>query len=249
MIRQRIILLILLVTAAGASAQQAGAPANPTRLDQMEAIYQKELSARHIPLLGKYLTELQKHGAAATAEEQPYYQAEIARIQAVIESGGALDLIAAQKSPTGELPMPAPMPPPDTPERKNALIVLTPAMAAQTAPPWQEGAKSPALVSAEWRIEAMEAGTYDILIHYSAPMLAEPLPVKVEFAGQTVQKVMETTRMTKDAESFRIFRLGTLALTTDQRGETLSLTVGDKKQPLLNLKSILITKPRPPSNQ
>ena len=247
MIRHRIILL--LVAAAGsASAQLPTATANPTRLDQMEAIYQKELSARHIPLLGKYLTELQRHGAAATAEEQPYYQAEIARIQAVISGGGALDLIGAQQSPTGELPMPAPMPPPDAPERKNALIVLTPGLAARTAPPLAEGAVSPALVGAEWRIEAMEAGTYDILIHYSAPMLAEPLPVKVEFAGQTVQKVMETTRVTKDVESFRILRLGTLALTADQRGETLRLTVGDTKQPLLNLKSVLITKPRPPSN-
>jgi hypothetical protein len=246
MIRHRI--LPLLFAAAVASAQQPTEPANPTRLDQMEAIYQKELSARHIPLLGKYLTELQRLGAMATADEQPSYQAEIGRIQAVISAGGALDLIAAQKSPTGELPMPAPMPPPDPAERKNALIVLTPALAARTAPPLEAGAVSPAVIAAEWRIESMEAGTYDILIHYSAPALAEPLPVKVEFAGQTVQKVMDTTRVTKDAESFRIFRLGTLALTADQRGETLRLTVGDQKQPLLQLKSVLITKPRPPSN-
>lgn len=244
----RHLILLLLFAAAGASAQQPPAPANPTRLDQMEAIYQKELSARHIPLLGKYLTELQRLGALATADEQPYYQAEIGRIQAVISAGGALDLIAAQKSPTGELPMPAPMPPPDPAERTNALIVLTPALAARTAPPLEPGAVSPTVTVAEWRIESIEAGTYDILIHYSAPALAEPLPVKVEFAGQTVQKVMETTRVTKDAESFRIFRLGTLALTADQRGETLRLTVDDKKQPLLHLKSVLITKPRPPSN-
>ncbi len=51
--------LLLLTLRAGAQ-QPAAPPVAATRLQQMEGIYQKELSARHIPLLGKYLVELQR---------------------------------------------------------------------------------------------------------------------------------------------------------------------------------------------
>ncbi len=243
-----LILTFLFAAAAMVNAQEPPAAGHVTRLQQMEAIYQKELSARHIPLLGKYLTELQRHRSAATADEQPAYDAEIARIQEVIAGGGALDLIAAQQSPAGQLPMPAPMPTSPAAERKDALIVLTPALATRIVPPPPNGAVTTAVSSAEWQVGGMEAGTYDVLIHYAVPELSEPLPIRVEFAGQTLEKAMETSRVTKDAGAFRIFRLGTLALTADQRGETLRLTVGDKKQPALVLKSVLITKPRPSTN-
>lgn len=247
MSRLLLILPVLLAAAIG-NAQEPPEAVHVTRLQQMEAIYQKELSARHIPLLGKYLTELQRYRSAATADEQPAYDAEIARIQAVISGGGALDLIAAQQSPTGQLPMPAPMLTVPAAERKDALIVLTPALATRIVPPLPSGATTTTVSGAEWLIEGMEAGTYDVLIHYSVTELSDPLPIRVEFAGQTVEKAMETSRVTKNTESFRIFRLGTLALTADQRGETLRLTVGDKKQPALILKSVLITKPRPSTN-
>ncbi|MEZ5388017.1 MAG: hypothetical protein R3F13_21120 [Prosthecobacter sp.] len=242
------VLSIFIATVATVGAQETSAPTHTTRLQQMEAIYQKELSARHIPLLGKYLTELQRHRAAATADELPAYDAEIARIQEVISSGGVLDLIATQQSPTGQLPMPTPMPAPTASERKDALIVLTPALATRIAPALPDGATTATASAAEWRIDNTEAGTYDVLIHYSAPELSAPLIIRVEYAGQTIEKEMETSRVTKDAESFRIFRLGTLALTADQRGETLRLTVGDAKQSALILKSVLITKPRPSTN-
>ncbi|HBJ87315.1 MAG TPA: hypothetical protein DDZ88_26360 [Verrucomicrobiales bacterium] len=239
-------LLILLLLSAAASAQQPAAPAQVSRLQQMEVIYQKELSARHIPLLGKYLTELQRQ--AATAADRTAYDAEIARIQQIISSGGVLDLIAVQKTQLGEMPTPAPMPPPVPLERKEALIALSPALAQSLTPPAAPDAATATLGEAEWRIEAISAGSYDVLLHYACPELAAPISVSIEFAGQKVEKALEIERATKDARTFRIFRLGSLTLTGDHRGETLRLTAGDKNAPKLILKSLLITKPRPPAN-
>lgn len=225
------------------TAAPAAAPA--TRLRQMEEIYQKELSSRHIPLLGKYLLELQRQ--AATVADKTAYEGEIARVQQIISAGGVVDLIAAQQAQAGSVPMPAPAPP-LSPEQKQALIVLSPAL-AQTLGPSSAPNSATALVGeGSWRIELMAAGTYDILLHYSCPELTEPLPVRVEFGGQLVEKMLEPGRATKDAQTFRIFRLGSLTLTGDHRGQTLRLTAGDKASPKLILKSILITKPRPPAN-
>ncbi len=60
-------MLLLGGTAAAQQTAPALLPAVPpavtARLQQMESIYQKGLSARHIPLLGKYLIELQRQAA------------------------------------------------------------------------------------------------------------------------------------------------------------------------------------------
>lgn len=224
--------------------QPAAAPA--TRLQQMEEIYQKELSSRHIPLLGRYLVELQRQGATLAPADKAAYESEIARVQQIISSGGVVDLIAAQQAQSGGVPMPAPAPIPA--ERKEALISLSPALAQSLSPAAPPNSATALLGEGAWRIELIAAGTYDVLLHYSCPDLKEPLPVKVEFGGQVVDKVLEPGRATKDAQTFRIFRLGSLTLTGDRRGETLRFNAGDKAAPKIILKSLLITKPRPPAN-
>ncbi len=240
----RRVLLFILMLGHATSAQQPAAPP-PSRLQQMESIYQKELSSRHIPLLGKYLTELQK--LAATATDKTAYQSEIVRIQQVISAGGVLDLIAVQMQ-NGSTPMPTPMPAPVPIERKQALIALSPALAQSLTPTTPPNAATAAIGQAEWRIELIAAGTYDVLLHYACTDLTEPLKVSVEFNGQTIAKELESDRVTKDAQTFRILRLGSLTLTADHRGETLHLTAGDKNSAKLILKNLLITKPRPPAD-
>lgn len=234
----------------GAAAQQ-GAPAIPAtmgRLQQMEEIYQKALSSKHIPLLGKYVQELQRQAAAATPADRPAYTAELARVQQIITSGGVVDLIAAQQAQSGAMPMPAAPPAAILPEGKHALITLAPALAKSLVPVTTPDAATALVSEGAWRIELIAAGTYDVLVHYSCPDLTEALPVRVELAGQTIEKNLEPERKTKDAQTFRIFRIGSLTLTSDHRGETLRLVAGDKSSPKLLLKSILITKPRPPAN-
>lgn len=237
-------LVFILLLAAGPGTAPAQQPAPPaTRLRQMEAIYQKELSARHIPLLGKYLVELQRQ--ADDAADKAAYQAEIARIQRIISSGGVVDLIAAQQTQSGGTPMPVPMPETPPLERKQALIALSPALAGRFDPAPPPDATAAPLGEAEWRIEAIAAGTYDVLVQYACPDLAAEVPLRVEFNGQTLEKPLGAGRATKDARTFRIFRIGSLTLTGDHRGETLRLTAGDKNNPRLILKSLILTRPRP----
>ncbi len=242
---------LLLTTAVlllgGAATAQQPAPALPpaatARLQQMESIYQKGLSARHIPLLGKYLVELQRQAAAAT--DKSAYEAEIRRVQQIISAGGVLDLIATQQAQSGTMPMPAPMPPPVPIEQKQALIALSPALAQEVSPKAAADAPTATIGEIGWRIEFIAAGTYDLLLHYACPELEEPLKVRVEFNGQTLEKELEVERMTKDTKTFRILRLGSLNLTSDLRGETLHLIAGDKASPQLIVKGLLITRPRP----
>ena len=79
----------------------------PATLEQMEAIYQRELSTRHIPLISQYLIVLQK-GAVSASDNAPYL-AEIARVQELLKRGGVIDLAAA-RAPQPAMPMPMPMP-------------------------------------------------------------------------------------------------------------------------------------------
>lgn len=252
----RRVLGILLCTAGLAAAQQpappastapaattAASPQSGSRLQQMESIYQKELSTRHIPLLGKYLIELQRQAAAAT--DKTAYTTEIARVQQIINAGGVLDLIATQQAQAGTMPMPAPMPAPVPPEQKQALITLAPALAQESSPKPPADAQTATVGEIAWRIEYITAGSYDILLHYSCPGLKEPLKLRVEFNGQTLEKELDVDRGTATAQTFRILRLGSLTLTGDVRGETLRLSAGDKASPQLILKSLLITRPRP----
>ncbi|WP_395742561.1 hypothetical protein [Prosthecobacter sp.] len=229
---------------AGAAVVPGPAQAAGSRLQQMESIYQKELSARHIPLLGKYLAELQRQ--AATTADKSAYDAEIRRVQQIISAGGALDLIATQQAQSGAMPMPAPMPQPPVPaEQKQALIALSPALAQESTPKAAADATTATIGEISWRIEYIAAGNYDLLLHYACPELPDPLIVRVEFNGQTLEKELEVKRMTADTKTFRILRLGSLVLTNDLRGETLRLSAGEKASPHLIVKSLLITRPRP----
>ncbi|MFZ2281290.1 MAG: hypothetical protein WAW39_26060 [Prosthecobacter sp.] len=244
----------VLLLAGRAEAQQsatatngAASPPSAARLQQMESIYQKELSARHIPLLGKYLLELQRQAAAAA--DKSAYTAEIARIQQIISAGGVLDLIATQQAQSGTMPMPMPatLPVPVPIEQKQALIALSPALAQEITPKSPADAPTATVGEITWRIEFIAAGTYDILLHYACTEVEEPLKIVVECNGQRLEKELGVERATKDAQSFRILRLGSLTLTSDLRGETLRLSAGDKASPHLIVKSLLITRPRPPA--
>ncbi|WP_395739779.1 hypothetical protein [Prosthecobacter sp.] len=234
-----------------ATAQQPATPAPQpppaARLQQMEAIYQKGLSARHIPLLGKYLLELQRQADAATPADKAAYQAEIARVQQIISAGGVLDLIATQQAQVGTMPMPAPMPAPVPVEQKQALIALSPALAQEIIPKAPADARTATIGEIGWRIEFIAAGTYDILLHYACKELTAPLKLRVDCNGQTLEKELEVDRATRNPETFRILRLGSLTLTSDLRGETLRLIAGDKDSPQLIVKGLLITRPRPPA--
>jgi len=211
-----------------------------SRLRQLESIYQQQLRTRHIPLLGKYLTDLQQRARVA---DSPALQTEILRVQAIISAGGVVDLTAAAQ----ELNPTAPTPEvirtmPDA--SKRALITLTPSL-AQNIQPVPEGSASP--VSATigqltWRIDSLPAGTYDLVLHYASLTSDVEVPITLELAGQKLTETLDAKKATKDNKTFRLLRLGQLKLEQDVSGSPLVLTAGSADKPALIVRNLVIAR-------
>jgi hypothetical protein len=235
MIRSAFILLIA-VTALQA---QTVAPAT---LEQMEAIYQRELSTRHIPLISQYLIFLQKGAVSTTANAS--YLAEIARVQELLKRGGVIDLAAA-RAPQPAMPMPMPMPeaPAKPKEAEQAVIALSPALSKGSV-----SVEATAKIGEmEWRVEFMAAGSYELHLEYACPVLSAPLKLMADLAGQQIEMELPVEKITKDAETFRVLRLGRVTLPADLRGRDLRITAGDKSSSSLILRHLFITPAKPAS--
>jgi hypothetical protein len=229
---------IALITAASLHGQTSPAAITPepgdatTRLSQIDLIYQQQLRARHIPLLSKYLTDLQLE--AARASDPAPYQQEITRVQGLISSGGVIDLVAAARELTSQATsdQPSPAPPPDKPalteKVDKSVLSLTPSL-ARSIQPTPEGSASPtaaAIGRLTWKIDNLPAGSYEVILHYASldPMAA--VPVVVEFAGQKLEAMIDKDRATKNTRSYRLMRLGRLKLEKAASSDELVLTAG-----------------------
>jgi len=215
-----------------------------SRLRQMETIYQQQLRTRHIPVLGQYLTDLQKQ--AAKTSDPSALKAEIQNVQAIISGGAVMDLtaVAQELNPTQKLTAANP-PPPE--KMKRGPITLTPAF-AQRIQPTPEGSASPeaaAIGIIEWRIDSLPPGSYEFVLQYACPTLDSELTVTAEFAGQKITQKMPPNRATKDATNYRLLRLGMIQLTKDATGETLRLMAGSDQSKALLIKSFVIAKAKP----
>lgn len=224
----------LLLTVASSQAQTPAA----LTLEQMEAIYQQQLSLRHIPLISRYLIGLQK--AALSASDQAPYLAEIARVQELLKRGGVIDLAVVRKSQPAKgaaMPMPMPEVQPIPKEVAQAVIVLSPALSKGIAS-LEPTAK---IGEMEWRLEFMAAGSYDLHLEYACPVLATPLKLLVDLAGQRIDAELSLEKVTKDAQTFRMLRVGRLTLPSDLRASDLRITAGLKSGSSLILRHLFIT--------
>lgn len=215
-----------------------------SRLRQMESIYQLQLRNKHIPLLGRYITDLQK--LADQAADPAPYQREIARIQTIISSGGVVDLSAAVQSLKTPAETPAQMPPPMPVRVGQAYMALTPAL-ARSISPTPDGSASPeaaAIGEMEWRIESLPAGTYEVVLNYACPALPEPLPLQVTLGGQRLETVLDKDKATTGPATYRLLRLGRLTFPSAVSGENLKLTAGGKTSQGLLLKQLVISRLR-----
>ena len=233
MIRAAFIMLI----AVSALRAQTTAPAT---LEQMEAIYQRELSTRHIPLISQYLIGLQKGAVSAT--DNASYLAEIARVQELLKRGGVIDLAAA-RAPQPAMPMPMPEAPAEPKEAAQAVIVLSPALSKGSV----SVDPTAKIGEMEWRVEFMAAGSYELHLEYACPVLSAPLKLMADLAGQQVEMELPVEKVTKDAETFRVLRLGRVTLPADLRGRDLRITAGDKSSSSLILRHLFITPAKPAS--
>ncbi len=236
------------------SAVEASAP--ESRLRQTEAIYQQQLRTRHIPVLGKYLIDLQN--LALTEEDPAPIKAEIQRVQSILSAGSVIDLseVAEELNPIPEKPAemrPRPSGPPGLQpavsplKPRRAVTTLTPAF-AQRILPIPEGSASPeaaAIGQIEWRIDFLPPGNYELLIQYATRPLNSDLTLTTEFAGQKITQVMEKNRATKDIKSFRLFKIGQIRLTEEFSGETLRLSAGTTETSTLMLRNFVISRVKP----
>lgn len=227
-------------------APPAPAATTPTTLADMEKIYQRELSTRHIPLISRYLIELQRRAALATAEQRPAWLTEITRVQQLIRSGGVIDLTTARAAvDNSAMPMPMPTLPPPPREASQAVITLAPTLA--TPPPVITG-DAAAIGELEWRIEFIAAGSYDVHIHYACPAITATMPLRVEFAGVTLEAKIDSTLLTADDKTFRVLKLGKLTFPADVRARSLRFTADDKNSTVLRLRQLYLTPAKPASS-
>lgn len=234
------------------SAVEASAP--ESRLRQTEAIYQQQLRTRHIPILGKYLIDLQK--LALTEDDPAPIKAEIQRVQNILSAGSVIDLseVAEELNPIPEKSAemrarpPGPPPPLGSPLKpRRGVNTLTPAF-AQRILPIPEGSASPeaaAIGQIEWRIDFIPPGDYELLVQYATLPLESDLTLTAEFAGQKITQVMEKNRATKDLKSYRLFRIGQINLKQEFSGETLRLTAGTPETNTLLLRNFVISRVKP----
>jgi len=234
MIRACFIVLFAIAT----SQAQTTAPAT---LEQMETIYQRELSMRHIPLISQYLIGLQK--AAASATDKAPYLAEIARVQELLKRGGVIDLASARAPQASGVAMPMPEAPPKPKEAAQAVIALSPALSKGSVSV-EPTAK---IGEMEWRVEFMAAGSYELHLEYACPVLSAPLKIAVDLAGQQIETELPMEKVTKDAQTYRVLRLGRVTLPGDLRARDLRITAGDKSSSSLILRHLFITPAKPAS--
>ncbi|SKB08792.1 hypothetical protein SAMN02745166_05027 [Prosthecobacter debontii] len=213
-----------------------------SRLRQMETIYQMQLRTKHLPLLSKYIVDLQK--LAAQAPDPKPYQQEIERMQAILNSGGVIDLTAAFQSLKAPADAPVQQPPPMPTRSSGAFIALTPALARSISPIPDSSASPEAAAVGEidWRIEAIPAGTYDIVLNYACPTLTQPMVIQVSLAGERLSATLNSTKMTPSATTYGLLRLGQITLASDVKGESLKLSAGGPASSELLLRQLVVTK-------
>lgn len=224
------------------------ASGNDSRLRQMETIYQLQLRTKHIPVLSKYIIDLQK--LAAQSVNPVPYQKEIERIQGIISNGGVVDLAAAVQSLKTPAEAPVQQPSPMPVRTARALLALTPALARSISPTPDSSAspEAAAVGEIEWKIETLPAGTYELVLNYSCPSLNLPLTIQASLGSERIEATLDTGKTTANTTTYRVLRLGQITLHSEARGDTLRLIAGSKDASSLWVRQLVITRARASTN-
>jgi len=245
---------ILLAAACAASAQPAAektAPGKPPpdrpagdmtpgaqRLRDFEATYQQGLRKIQAPLLAGYFSELQQLLASSPAADQAAIQAEIARIQKLITDGGVIDLAAAA-APQPEPPksMPAPRNPPGT------VLVLKPS-AARVTPLSGLLPGAIALGAAEWPVEHLDEGSYDVVALYSLPAFTGAASIITSVGGKRNELALTPDKAMPVPDQFRILRLAHFDFDHDVNNDTLKIELKSADLRSMPVRQVFVVKPK-----
>lgn len=212
-------------------------------MQDLEQIYREQLKARHIPLLGRYLTELQR--LASESSEPAAFEEEMARVRGWIENGGVVDLRVARRYLDSEeeaMPMPKAAPPPVLGPLGRNWIVLTPDLAEAMDPETTiaSAADGVEVHEIEWRIESLPEGLYEVVLRYSSPQDSGiEVPVRLELGSLRLDD--EVPPMSKRSKGeYRLANLGRLSVPAPLEGETLTLRVLGGEQAQLRIFEVLV---------
>lgn len=239
---------MLFLASACATAQPAETSATPpsappiTRLRDYELTYQQELRKIQAPLISDYITKLQQLLKGSTESEQLAIRSELERMTKLNSEGGIVDLRAAIAP---QATAPTAMPPPRPKGFKapaGTTLVLTPDMARGTTTAARSD-RSLTLGKAEWPVDHLDAGSYDIVARYSCPAFAGTSSLIVMLGGQE-----GVLKITPDmaSEQFLLRRVAHFDLDRDLNNETLKLELKPGDLPTMQIRQISVVKPRPP---
>lgn len=225
-------LLVRLVQAQGAVSPEVGPP-TPSRLQAMEAIYQKNLKAAQAPLLKEYLADLNALLLRAPAADAPAINAEIARVNKMI-ANGVIEFSAAKPSaPPTKVGRPLPS--------SGVVFSLDP---NEAEPPQPADGVVP-IGSASWTLSLLPAGTYEIIAQYVCTTLPTgTAKLKLDYHGNSFVRELKATHLTSKDGTYRVMRLGQITLTEDVKLEKVTLSTVEAGEPWFFIKHILIAKPK-----
>ncbi len=222
-----------------------------TRLEQMEATYQANLRTLHAPVIQEYLRQLEllksRFTAANRVTDVQQVDAEISRVKQIAATTGVLPYVELEAALMPEPSSPAPATPgAEVPVAKAPLPKLPSWLAAEATQGPEISGKTGAipLGSAEWRVNKLAAGTYDVLILFACEKLLLPEQVTVTLGGPEFKGSVSTERATGSPETFRLLKLCQVKLDTEVTGGVLTLAADSQDQSRLWVKKVMLALPK-----
>ena len=246
------ILTLVIVAAANSFAQPASTTTTTpdttpaVRFKEYEATYLAGLKKIQTPLLTDYATKLQQLSLTAAPADQPAIKAELDRVQKIITDGGIIDLRSASNPQAATSMKPpgngiGPGAGPGVPRPlAGAVLVLRP-----------ETAKGPAVLGsaitvgkAQWTIDHLDSGTYDISVICSFPAFTGKASLVASLAGDQAREDLSEARSSNSPDQFRLLRLGKVRFDDDITNKDLTLELDSTDLTGVQIRQVIISRPR-----
>ena len=239
-------------TPGAAASSPAAVDTSPAaRLREYEATYQAGLRKIQTPLLNDYVLKLQQLLATATASEQTAITTEIERVKRILASGAVIDLRSASQ-PQAASPTPTPPPggPPSNGNGKGPFPGTRPLLGAVLILK-PDTAKGPAVLGsalsigkAQWTLEHLDAGHYDVSVVISIPAFTGKASVVASLDGDVARADLSETKASSSPDQFRLLRLGKMKFDEDVKDKDLTLTLESTDLSGVQVRQVIISRPR-----